>query len=84
MKPFFLLKYCKQAGALPQDKFLRSEYVPQLYDQHFEALKTLLTDIPVRFIADDSTDIRDHIILNVNALVRGKLYLIGWTPVTMP
>ena len=71
MKPF-LLKYCKQAGALPQDKFLRSECVPRLYDQHFEALKTLLADAPVSI-----ADIQDHSILNVIALVRGKSYLIG-------
>ena len=73
----FLLKHCKQAGALPQDKFLRSEYVPRLYDQHFEALKKVVADVPVSITADETADVRDHSILNVIPAVQGKSYLIG-------
>ena len=76
MRPF-LLKHCKQAGALPQDKFLRITYVPRLYDQHFEALKKALADVPVSITADETTDVRDHSILNVIAAVHNKSYLIG-------
>ena len=76
IKPF-LVKHCQQGGALPQAKFLRSEYVPRLFDQHFQVLKTVVADTPVGIVADETTDIRDHSILNVVALVRGKCYLIG-------
>ena len=69
------MKHCQQGGALPQAKFLRSEYVPRLFDQHFQVLKTLVADTPVGIVADETTDIRDHSILNV-ALVRGKCYLV--------
>ena len=76
MKPF-LLKYCKQAGALPQTATLRTVYVPRLFDIHFAALKELLKDAQVSITADETTDVRDQSILNVVAGVRNKSYLIG-------
>ena len=76
IKPF-LVKHCQQGGALPHAKFLRSDYVPRLFDQHFQVLKTVVADTPVGIVTDETTDIRDHSILNVVALVRGKCYLIG-------
>ena len=75
MKPF-LQKYCKQSGALPGDKPLRRMYVPRLFEQHLGALKSLLADSAVSIVADETTDIRDHSILNVIALVKDKSYLI--------
>ena len=75
LKPF-LVKYCKQGGTLPQDKTLRTDYVPKLYTEHVEQLKKLLKDEPVAIVADETTDVRDHSILNVLAIVRGKSYLI--------
>ena len=59
LKPF-LLKHCKQGGAIPQAKFLCTEYIPRLFDEHFHALKSLVTDTPVGIVADETTDIRDH------------------------
>ena len=79
MRPF-LLKYCKQAGTLPQVSTLRSQYIPRAYDLHFTALKQLLKDSTpalVDLIADETTDCRDKSILNVIATIRGKCYLIG-------
>ena len=75
LKPF-LVKYCKQGGTLPQNKTLRTDYVPKLYTEHVEQLKKLLKDEPVAIVADETTDVRDHSILNVLAIVRGKSYLI--------
>ena len=49
----------KQAGALPQDKCLRSMYVPRLYNQHFEALKVTLADVPVSTTVEETTNVRD-------------------------
>ena len=79
MRPF-LLKYCKQAGTLPQVSTLRSQYIPRAYDLHFTALKQLLKDSTsalVDLIADETTDCRDKSILNVIATIKGKCYLIG-------
>ena len=73
----FLNKHCKQAGALPKVPTLRTAYVPKLYDTHFTALKCLLRDEYVSITADETTDIRDHSILNVIASVRGQPFLIG-------
>ena len=73
----FLQKYCQQAGALPQAATLRTTYVPRLFEAHFSALLDLLRDKPVSIIADETTDVRDHSILNVIATVKGKPYLIG-------
>ena len=67
MKPL-LLNYSKQAGTLPMAATLRSTYIPRLFDQHFSALKQLLlesTPTPIHITADETTDCRDHSILNV-------------------
>ena len=71
-----LVKYCEQGGTLTQDKTSRTDYVPKLYTEHVEQLKKLLKDEPVAIVADETTDVRDHSILNVLAIVRGKSYLI--------
>ena len=76
MRPF-LEKHCKQAGALPKVPTLRTTYVPKLFESHFSALKSLLRDDYVSITADETTDVRDHSILNVIASVRGKPFLIG-------
>ena len=78
MKPF-LLKYSKQAGTLPMAATLCSTYIPRLFDQHFSALKQLLLEsapTPIHITADETTDCRDHSILNVLASFSGKTYLI--------
>ena len=76
MRPF-LQKYCKQAGSLPQLPTLRKVYVPRLFELHYAALTEILKDQPVSITADETTDVRDHSILNVLATVQGKPYLIG-------
>ena len=73
----FLQKHCKQAGALPQVATLRTTYVPRLFEAHFSALQDLLHNEPVSITADETTDVRDHSILNVIAGVQGKPFLIG-------
>lgn len=75
MRPF-LRKHCKQAGALPQVATLRTTYVPRLYENHFSAMQSHLHNQPVGIIADETTDIRDHSILNVLATLKGKPFLI--------
>ena len=68
MKPF--LKYSKQAGTLPMAATLCSTYIPRLFDQHFSALKQMLLEsapTAIHITADETTDCRDHNILNVLA-----------------
>ena len=72
----FLQKYCKQSGALPGDKALRRNYIPQLSEQHLSALKSALAGSAISIVDNETTDIRDQSILNVIALVKGKPYLI--------
>ena len=52
-------------------------YVPRLFEQHLGALTSLLADSAVSIVADETTDIRDHSIVNVIALVKDKSYLIN-------
>ena len=72
-----LRKHCLQAGALPQAKQLRSTYVPRLFDTHFTALKEILREKTLSITADETTDVRDHSILNVIATLKGRPYLVG-------
>ena len=65
----FLQKYCKQAGSLPQLSTLRKVYVPRLFEFHFAALTDILQNQPHSITADETTDVRDHSILNVLATV---------------
>ena len=60
----FLQKYCKQAGTLPQVSTLHNVYVPRLYEKHYLALTEVVKNKPVSIIADETTDICDHSILN--------------------
>ena len=73
----FLQKYCKQADTLPQVSTLCNVYVPRLYQEHYLALTEVVKNKPVSIIADETTDVRDHSILNVIASIRGKPYLIS-------
>ena len=76
MRPF-LRKYCAQAGALPQIDKLHSTSVPRVFEAHFTALKNILKGQSVSLTAAETTDIRDHSIVNVIATaVRGRPYLI--------
>ena len=72
----FLEKHCKQ-GALPKVAPLRTSYVPMLYGSHFSALKCLLHDKHVSITADETTNVRDHSILNVIASIQGRPFLIS-------
>ena len=79
MKPF-LVKYCKQAGTLPQASTLRSTYIPRAFQDHFAALKILLQQshpAMVHLTADETTDASDESFLNVLATVKQKSYIIG-------
>jgi hypothetical protein len=75
MKPF-LIKHCKQGGAIPGFTTLRETYMPRLFLSHLDHLKKTLRDKKVSIIADETTDCRDKSILNVIAGLNGRYYLI--------
>lgn len=52
-------------------------YVPRLFELHYSALAERLKNQPANITADETTDVRDHSILNVLATMEGKPYLIG-------
>jgi len=75
MRPF-LLKHCKEGGAFPSVNCVRQVHRPKLFALHFAALKIKLANQTVSIITDETTDCRDHSILNVIASIRGELFLI--------
>ena len=55
-------------------------YVPRVFDDQFTALKLVIKESApawVHLTADETTDDRDHSILNVLVTIRGKSYLIS-------
>jgi hypothetical protein len=75
MKPF-LEKHCSQGGTIPKSDTLRGLYVPRAFDIHMDTLKSILQDKIVSIIADETTDCRDHSILNIMAMCENKTFLI--------
>ena len=75
MKPFFR-KHCSQGGSLTTPENLRNTYLPRVYNTHFEAVKAAAAGKKVSVIADETTDHRDKIVLNVIVSYLDKLYLI--------
>ena len=73
----FLSKHCKQGGTIPSTTVLRRDYVPKVYEKQLQSLWDNLKDKLVTLIADETTDCRDHSILNVIAVVHEQSYLIN-------
>ena len=76
MRPF-LQEHCRLVGNVSQVSTLRKVYVPRLFGKHYSALAKVFKSQPVTIAADETTDARDHSILNVIASVCGQHYLIG-------
>ena len=72
----FLLKYCKEGGSIPSANCIRGLHLPKLFVCHFAALKAKLANESIRIITDETTDCRDHSILNIIASIRGESFLI--------
>ena len=71
MRPF-LLKYCKEGGSIPSVNCIKELHLPKLFACHFAALKTKLANESISIIIDETTDYRDHRILNS---IRGESFL---------
>ena len=68
MRPL-LEKHCKQAEALPKVPTLSTTYASKLYKSPYSALISHLHDDYVSITADETTDVCDHSILNVIAII---------------
>ncbi|RGB26016.1 hypothetical protein C1646_770979 [Rhizophagus diaphanus] len=53
--PFFK-KHVKNGGSIPQAPTLRQNYLPSVFDKHFQSLKLLFDSKPVAIIMDETTD----------------------------
>ena len=62
---------------LPKIDRLHSTYVPRLFVDHLTALKDILRGQLVSIAVEETTDVRDHSILNVITTLRGQPYLIS-------
>ena len=51
-------------------------HIPKAFDEHLHTLKAVLKGGKVSVTADETTNCRDHSVLNVIAGFRGKSYLI--------
>ena len=74
MRPF-LLKYCKEGGAIPSVYCVRQLHLLKLFALYFAALKTKLANQSVSIITD-KTDYHDQSILSVIASICGESFLI--------
>ena len=70
MRPF-LLKYCKQAGALPQASTLRSQYIPRAFEGHL-LLSRVYCQESAAALVHIAADETDQSILNILATIRGN------------
>ncbi|PKC54889.1 hypothetical protein RhiirA1_476493, partial [Rhizophagus irregularis] len=53
--PFFK-KHVKNGGSIPHAPTLRQNYLPNIFDKHYQSLKLLFDSKPVAIIMDETTD----------------------------
>ena len=75
MRPF-LLRDCKEGGSIPSVNSTKELHLPKLFACHL-ALKAKFANKSISIIRDETTDCRDHSILNIIASIRGELFLIN-------
>jgi hypothetical protein len=62
----FLVKHCKQGGALPQNaSSLRQTHLPRVFDQHMTAVLKQIRGKKFAVVVDETTDARDCSVLNI-------------------
>ena len=72
----FLVKHCKQGGALPENETtLRQTHLPRVFDQHISAVLDKLRGKKLALVVDETTDTRDCSVLNI---VIGESYLTAY------
>ena len=62
----FLVKHCKQGGALPQHvSSLRQTHLPRVFEQHMNAVLNKIRGKKFAVVVDETTDARDCSVLNI-------------------
>lgn len=72
----FILKHCKEGGAITSVKCVGQLHMCKLFTCHFAALKVMFTNEPVSIMADKTIGCRDHGILNWIVSIHCASFLI--------
>nr|XP_023672281.1 uncharacterized protein LOC111846387 [Paramormyrops kingsleyae] len=73
----FLVKHCKQGGALPEhESSLRQIHLPRVFEQHMEAVRQKLQGKKISVVVDETTDARDCSVLNIVTGFEGQYFLV--------
>ena len=77
----FLQKHCQQGGALAGQTTLRQNYLPRVFSNHTDALRKVLTNHKIFIVVDETTDIRNKMVLNILFGFIDQIYFGGLCPV---
>ncbi|CAG8763878.1 16588_t:CDS:2, partial [Rhizophagus irregularis] len=73
----FFKKYIKNGGSIPQAPTLRQNYLPNVFDKHFQSLKLLFDSKPVAIIMDETTDDCARSVVNTIFCYRNETKLVS-------
>ena len=74
--PFFK-KHVKNGGSIPQAPTLRQNYLPSVFEKHYQSLKLLFDSKPVAIIMDETTDDCARSVVNTLFCYRNKTKLVS-------
>ncbi|XP_036978819.1 uncharacterized protein LOC119033181 [Acanthopagrus latus] len=73
----FLLKHCKQGGALPENvSSLRQIHLPRVFEQHISSVLQKIRGKKYSVVVDETTDARDCSVLNIVIGVENQYFLV--------
>jgi hypothetical protein len=73
----FFKKYCKEGGAIPQASTLRQLYLPQVFLNHLNSLKSFFKQKRVAIIMDETTDSCSRSVVNTLFVFRDSTKLVS-------
>lgn len=74
--PFFK-KHIKNGGSIPQAPTLRQLYLPNVFDKHYQSLRSFFDSKPVAIIMDETTDDCARSVVNTIFCYRDKTKLVS-------
>nr|XP_057913311.1 uncharacterized protein LOC131107370 [Doryrhamphus excisus] len=73
----FLVKHCKQGGALPENaSSLRQLHLPRVFEQHISSVLQKIRGKKLSVVVDETTDARDCSVLNIVIGVENQYFLV--------
>ncbi|CAG8513273.1 2057_t:CDS:2 [Ambispora gerdemannii] len=74
----FLTTYCREDGsAIPAADTLRRKYLPNIFEEHLQALNTEFKEKSVAIIIDETTDSRTYSVVNTLFSYRNSTKLVS-------